>query len=187
MEEALSRPGALVFGWHYHYAGGGSRTRVRFHDYTSYLREVETARPGDHFTLFDLDTIAPHAFRREGSVDSSSGVSLSSDEWDDLRSRIEGEANEVVVVRRFIGPLTATVHSDVEEIWRPDDDEWVQFRSGLVWRPGEAVFFTDEVFDLAPDGSLIEAVTAYPNRRINALVDAKRPNAEGLVPRSGPY
>ena len=188
VEDALSRPGAMVFGWHYYFRGGSSRTGVQFHDFGSYLQYIERARPGDHFTLFDLDSIAAQAFLRRGAANSSARLNLDDDEWNQLRELLEDRSEGLVVVRRFVGPLTGTTHSDVDELWNPDDDEWTEFRRQLLWGLGEVLFFSDQVLDLDSDGNQVNCVT--PNSaapRVHALVDAKRPSSEGLVPLHGPY
>lgn len=183
-EHALSRKGALVFGWHYHFKGGSNRTRVQFHDFDSFLRHVERSRPGDHFTLFDLDSLAPHALMRRGAADSPARPTLEDSEWSQLRGLLSDRSFDLAVVRRFVGPLTGTV---VTEFWFPDDDEWIEFRRQFFSGLGEALFFSDNVFDLDADGNQVNLVDAYPGRRINALIDAKRPNSEGLVPLRGSY
>jgi hypothetical protein len=185
VEDALSKPDAVVFGWHYHYAGGASRTDVVFTDYLDYLERTDWARPGDHFTLVDLDSAALLALARVGSPGSPDSPMLTSAQWEDLGQRVRN-GKEVVVVRRYVA-LSGAVEVELSHDTYPEDEWLTAFKRELQAGRGELLIWDNEVFDESPTGSTSTVTPGPGSRRVHALVDAKRPSSNGTVPRSGPY
>jgi len=179
---------AVVFGWHYFFAGGSNRTEVVFTSNRDFLRYIERARPGDHLTLFDLEAVDQRAFLRVGLRESTARVAMTEPEVAMIDERlIRGE--EIAAVRRFVGPLTGEVEASVEELDGSDDQAALDAtRIAWTWARGELYLFEQSTFDEDGEGGLIETVSpGAQQRRVNALVDAKRPSDGGLVPLSGPY
>lgn len=56
-----------------------------------------------------------------------------------------------------------------------------------VPRGAEMLVFDAGVFDEDDSGGHVSSVTPIDRHRRNALVDAKRPSADGMVPPHGPY
>lgn len=185
VEAALGNPTAVVFGWHYHLKGGASRSDVVFTDYGDYLAYTDRARPGDHFTLVDLDSVAPLAFARCGSPESPDGPVLTAAAWADLVQRVRG-GREVVAVRRYVAP-TGAVEVELSEDTIPEDEWLSDLQRDLQDGRGELLIWKAELFDESPSGKVTTVTPAQGDRRVHVLVDAKRPSRDGKVPRSGPY
>ncbi len=58
---AFEKPEAVIFGWHYFYYGGSTRSELLFVNAEELINHFKQSRPGDHFTLYDLDSVAPLA------------------------------------------------------------------------------------------------------------------------------
>lgn len=191
---ALRRPSGVIFGWQYFYFGGGSRKTVAFTAPDQYLQHIERAKPGDHFTLFDLDALMSRAVVHIGDIHGTNVLELDlsipitvAGRDRSLREVFADEDAEVLVVRRFVAPLTGTVEATSSSLPGTGDERQVDFQRGLVWGRGELVMFDQWVFDEDEHGGMVETVTPLKGRRINALVDAKRSSPEGTVPLSGTY
>jgi hypothetical protein len=191
---AFQRRNAVVFGWQYSYFGGGSRSEVTFISPDQYLNHVERARPGDHFTLFDLDGLVDRAVLRLGDVRSTDSLELdaatpiglagSRRSLDDV---LGDEDAEVLVLRRFVGPLTGTIDVTLMSLPGTGSERQADFQRNLHWGRGELVLFDERLFHEDEHGGTVETVTPLDRRRIHALIDAKRPSPEGTVPLSGAY
>ena len=181
VEQVLARPMAGLFGWHYWYAGGSSRSSVTYTDFRSYLDEVEASRAGDHFTLYDFDASSSLAMAT---------VRVGSGAVPDLRSLpqlttllAEPHAEVAIVARSPVGEMPA-VH--LVELNEPDDETWREVQE-LCAASAVTLVIDEAVLDLDEDGCVVATPSPAGKRRLHAVVDAKRPSAEGLVPTSGPY
>jgi hypothetical protein len=191
---AFRHPRAVVFGWQYRYFGGGSRSTVAFTSTEEYFRHIERAKPGDHFTLFELDALLDRAVIHIGNVhsthfldlDGSTPVTIAGAHRS-LHDVLTDEDAEVLVIRRFAGLLTGTIDVTLSELPGTGDEREVTFKRDLLWGRGELVMFDQRLFDEDEYGGIVETVTPVERRRIHALVDAKRPSLEGTVPLSGAY
>jgi hypothetical protein len=67
------------------------------------------------------------------------------------------------------------------------DEELVEALALTSGRCGEFLFFLVETLNEDADGNLISSVSPGTRRRVNAVVDGKRPNEAGLTPASGAY
>ena len=191
---AFQRQSCVVFGWQYFYFGGSSRSEVTFTSSDQYLRHVERARPGDYFTLFDLDELADRAVLRLGDVRSTINLDLDivtpislAGARRSLDDVLGDEDAAVLVIRRFVGALTGTIDVTVSSLPGTGDERQAEFQRNLQWGRGELVMFDQRLFDEDEHGGTIETVTPIDARRIHALVDAKRPSPEGTVPLNGTY
>jgi hypothetical protein len=191
---ALEQPNAVVFGWQYHYYGGGSRTLVTFTDLEQYLRHIERAYPGDHFTLFRLDHLIDRAALHVGDIHSTRAFTLEDSTTIRVGGRVRplqdvlgDEWAEILMVRRFVGPLTGTIDVKPSELPGEDHERRQDFARDVAWGRGELIVFDQAVFEEDEHGGVVTTITPTDRRRVNALVDAKRPDAEGLVPLGGSY
>jgi hypothetical protein len=191
---ALRHPRAVVFGWQYFYKGGSSRSSVAFTSPEEYFGHVERAKPGDHFTLFELDPLLDRAVVQIGHIhsthfldlDGSTPVTIAGARRT-LQEVLTDEEAEVLVIRRFAGPLTGTIDVTLSELPGTGDERVVNFKRDLLWGRGELVMFDQQLFDEDELGGILESISPLERRRIHALVDAKRPSLEGTVPLTGAY
>jgi hypothetical protein len=191
---SLEGTSAVVFGWQYFYNGGSSRIEVAFTSSDQYLHHVERAKPGDHFTLFDLDALIHRAVVRLGHIYSTHRLELDNSTPmtvagldRSLHDVLVDEDAEVLVVRRFVEPITGTVDVRLSSLPGTGDERQADFQHDLRWGRGELVMFDQRVFDEDEHGGTVETLTPLEGRRVNALVDAKRPSLEGTVPLHGAY
>ncbi len=188
VERAFASPSAVIFGWHYFFAGGSSRSMVDFESYDTYHAAVERARPGDHFCLFDLDSLHNVALLHTGDVRSQQSVALDDAGEKILRPILADGRNELAVVGRHQPPGSDVPAAWVEELWDLADSDWDDFRRRCATTPGEVFVFHQDVLDADQAGAPVRSVTATDGRRrVHALVDAKRPDEHGRVPSNGPY
>jgi hypothetical protein len=191
---ALRHPRAVVFGWQYFYKGGSSRSTVAFTSPEEYFGHVERAKPGDHFTLFELDPLLDRAVVQIGDIhsthfldlDGSTPVTIAGARRT-LQEVLTDEEAEVLVIRRFAGSLTGTIDVTLSELPGTGDERMVNFKRDLLWGRGELVMFDQQLFDEDELGGILESISPLDRRRIHALVDAKRPSLEGRVPLTGAY
>jgi len=181
----LSRPDAVVFGWHYYYAGGHSATPFCFTDFDSYYQEVWKSRPGDHFTVYSRSAILDQALCRIGDPSSNKTIS---------------PADIPVIVKEALQAGKEICFLSCNPI--PDSDG-IECKAGILWEAnnqrlheelrlgsgchGELLFFLVQKLDEDEAGEVISGVSPGSRRRVNALLDGKRPNEEGMTPASGPY
>jgi hypothetical protein len=104
-----------------------------------------------------------------------------------LQEVLTDEDAEVLVIRRFAGPLTGTIDVTLSELPGTGDEHVVDFKRDLLWGRGELVMFDQQLFDEDEYGGVLESVSPVERRRIHAPVDAKRPSLEGTVPLTGTY
>jgi hypothetical protein len=176
---AFRRANGVVFGWHYFYAGGSSRSTVVFTALDQYLHHIERASPGDIFTLYELDPLLDRAVVLLGDRHSTGPLVL--------REPVVGLADEdapLLIVRRFVGPLIETVDATATQLLGTSDERQVEFEQALLWGRGELALFDERVLDRR---SVAGSNAAQRGRPAHALVEAVRPSAEGTVPVSGPY
>ena len=168
----------MVFGWHYYYAGGCSRTEIVTRSADDVLAEIEASKPGDHFTLYDLAHIAHLADHH---------VTLMSDDQELLAEAVAAAArlsreNELVAV--FAGPIPT-----LDTLWDLDDQDLQELRE--AWHnagTGDLFLFRSDILDQDAMGQPITSVSLPTGRRrIYALLDAKRPTSAGRTPAHGPY
>lgn len=161
-----------MFGWQHHYCGGASRSKVLFSRLDDYLAHVAGSRPGDHYTLFSLDELLQEY--RGAVIEPGTPV------WGESSE----QPSQTVVVWRSVDPTSETVEAAVFEFERDDDDpdlrDWPSDR-------GEVMMFDSRLLDEDDFGGAVTWVTPTDRRRRLAVVDAKRPNQEGLVPLHGVY
>lgn len=191
---AFRHPRAVVFGWQYYYVGGSARGTVAFTSTEGYVGHIERAKPGDHFTLFELDALLDRALIHIGDIHSTHVLHLdgSTPVTKDgarrsLQDVVADEDAEVLVIRRFAGPLTGTIDVTLSELPGTGEEREVTFKRDLLWGRGELVMFDQRLLDEDEYGGIVETVTPVERRRIHALVDAKRPSLEGTVPLTGAY
>lgn len=182
---ALARADSVVFGWHYHFAGGSGRSDLIFTSYADCVRYFEAARAGDHLTLYDLDEVAPHAEVHIGTPESDDRLAASPN-WRPLREYMSNDEDAVVIVRAsdiHSGSVEAAMHLPTYPL-----EDWLpEFERETASRRGELLAFGLRTLDRASHG-VIESVTPpRGDRRLLALLDAKRPADDGTVPSSGPY
>jgi hypothetical protein len=200
----LGRAGSVVFGWHYHYYGGSSRSELVFGSADDLLRYIDRSRRGDHFTLYDLDRVASLAFLHLGTPESETVVDLHEQD----RSRLAETGNHsrwkaVVLVQRALDADGRVACCSVYEI-EPDDlmrnwEEANGYTVQAIWPParatwtigqwpGELYTFDETVLDLNQEtGQSVDEVSPAQRKRSLALIDAKRPDDHGMVPISGAY
>lgn len=184
VRQELSKDG-VIFGWHHYYAGGGSGDMFCFSDYESYYQELSESRPGDHFTVYSRNKLMSKTLSRLGDLKSNLPIP-------DAHGLVEVKAalatgKEVVFLWCNAPPATERIECDAGTLWdltQEELEESLRLRSG---RSGEFMFFLRETLDEDEEGNLISSVSAGAKRRVNAVVDGKRPNEAGLTPASGPY
>ena len=175
---AGSGPLALVFGWHYYYAGGCSRTEIITRSADDLLTEIAASKPGDHFTLYSLAATAHLADHR--MVLTAGAEQLLTAATEDA-ARLSREQEAVAVLA---GPTPA-----LETLYDLDQEEVSDLRS--AWQnagSGEIFLFRSDILDHDAQGQPITSVSLPTGRRrIHALLDAKRPTLTGRTPAHGPY
>jgi hypothetical protein len=166
----------------------------RLHVPEEYFGHIERAKPGDHFTLFELNALLDRAVIHIGNVHSTHILDLEGSTpvtiagaHRSLQHVLTDEDAEVLVIRRFAGLLTGTVDVTLSQLPGTGDEREVTFKRDLLWGRGDLVMFDQRLFDEGEYGGIVETVTPVERRRIHALVDAKRPSPEGTVPLSGAY
>jgi hypothetical protein len=204
IRDAFRKPGAVVFGWHYFYYGGSARSELLFVNPEELIKHLKQSRPGDHFTLYDLDSVAPLAVLHLGSKSSTSAISLTELVRTELaRLGSASPSKAVVLMQRACERDGRVTRCSIVER-EPEDlvDTWEQtqeFDAHLTW-PRDGTFIPPqdwfgELFALdetdldrdEPSGRSITSVSSGYLRRSHALVDAKRPDEDGLIPTSGAY
>ena len=176
----------VVFGWHYYYAGGGSGTIFAFADYESYYQELIGSRPGDHFTVYSLDRLADRAIARVGAAHSERPILLDSRFAEVKRALAAGKEVAFVWRRATAEPNRVECAADVMS--GPAEEELAEALVTCSGRSGEIAFFLVDTLDEDEAGAPIASVSALgERRRVNAVVDGKRPDEAGLTPASGPY
>ncbi|QXC60965.1 hypothetical protein KSP35_22060 [Aquihabitans sp. G128] len=184
VQGVLGRPHAVVFGWQYHFAGGSGRTTVVFTAYAEYLACISEARPGDHFTLYDLDSLIPLAFLQR-AVTSTDRHELPEADWELVAQRLR-RGQDMVLVRRSVASSGAS-EVEVFEPTTPEDEWLADLRDAVRSRGGELLGFEAAILDAGVTGIVSSVTPTSGEGRIHALVDAKRPDRDGAVPLSGPY
>lgn len=204
LSEALGTPGAVVFGWHYFYYGGATRSELLFVSADELIKHVNQSRPGDHFTLYNLDAVAPLAIMHLGEASARSALSFTPAVRSELaRAGSESPSRAVVLIQRAFesGGRVARCSMDVLE---PDAlvDAWEEtqeFDAHVTWPAdgthmplpawfGELFAFDETDLDRdEPRGRSVHFVSSRDLRRSHALLDAKRPDEDGRVPTSGAY
>jgi hypothetical protein len=186
------------------YYGGSARSELLFVNAQELIKHVKQSRPGDHFTLYDLDSVAPLAVLHLGDTSSRAAISLTEPVRSELaRVGSESPSHAVVLMQRACEQDGRVTRCSIV-VREPEDlvDTWEQtqeFDAHLTWprdgtfMPLQAWFgelFAFDETDLdrdAPSGRSIASVSASYLRRSHALVDAKRPDEDGLIPTSGAY
>jgi hypothetical protein len=175
----------VIFGWHYYYAGGRSGDMFCFSDYESYYRELSQSRPGDHFIVYSRTILVNRAILRIGDVTSNQPISGVSG-LADVQSALSA-GKEVVYLWCHKLAETGRVECDAGILWDLTEQELHENLKLDPGRPGELLFFLLEMLDEDEQGVPIQSVSPGTARRVNAVVDGKRPNEAGLTPASGPY
>jgi hypothetical protein len=177
---SLTGGGSVAFGWQYFYAGGPSRSTVVASSEGDFFDLVDSAAPGDHFTLYDLDAVITLAIAR---LDTPTTVNALGDAVSGFRA----DGREVTMVLRASGFVHMTELSEADA-WDDDLAAWLS-------QPGSEVFLFDTTLGsprnrLDADGNGQPINGGAPEagrRRIHALIDAKHPDADGSVPISRPH
>jgi hypothetical protein len=204
IRKCFQTAGAVVFGWHYFYYAGRARSDVIFGSADELINLVEQARPGDHFSLYDMGRVRQLAIMHLGEPPSQSVVPLDSAKRSEL-SRIGSESHlgVVILVQRSIKPDGRVARCSIAEL-EPHDlmGNWEQAKQSDAWATwprdgtvmpisrwsGELLAFDETVLDRDErTGESIESVSSLGLNRTHALVGAKRPDDDGLVPVSGAY
>jgi hypothetical protein len=175
----------VVFGWHHYYAGGGSGDMFCFSDYESYYQKLSNSRPGDHFTVYSRNKLATKTLFRLGDLTSDHPI-LDTHSLAEVKTALAA-GREVVFLWCHAPPGTGRIACDAGTLWGLTEEELgesLRLRSG---RSGEFMFFLLQMLDEDDDGNPISSVSTGEKRRVNAVVDGKRPNEAGLTPSSGPY
>jgi hypothetical protein len=177
----FQKPGAVAFGWHYLYGAGAGRSDLIFGSAEDLINLIEQARPGDHFTLFDLDRVALLAIKHLGEPTSQALISLApADRLELAQAGMKSQWKAVILLQRACGTDGHLARCSIVER-EPEDlvDNWEQAKN----------YDLDEA-DLdrnVETGRTIETVTRTDLNRTHALIDAKRPDDKGLIPISGAY
>jgi len=175
----------VIFGWHYYYAGGGSGSMFTFSDYESYYRELIKSRPGDHFTVYSADRIADRAMLRIGAAGSNQRISVDGRIVEVNNALAAGK--EVVFLWRHTVAETGRIESHADTLSDVTGEELERSLGVRSGRCGEFMFFLMDTLDEDEEGVPIGSVSSGWRKRVNAVVDGKRPDDSGLTPVSGPY
>lgn len=171
-------PRNIVFGFHYYYCGGRSYSSVASRSIDEVLDEIEASRPGDHFTLFSLAVLADLAEMR---------ATIRRDEPATLEEvvsavRKASVSTELVIVFDTDTPAVDVLYDLDDRDARETHLEW------LARGDGDVYVFRMDLLDQGSDGSVVSTVSPHSgNRRVHALVDGKRPTADGRTPERGTY
>jgi hypothetical protein len=162
---------ALAEGWvcglHYHHGGGGGNEKVGVAAYPEYLAYVLAAPPGDLFVLWSVANLRSQGLLlAEARLDC--GVLeprslLSQDDLDRIHQYLAGRNHEVIAVALASGSTALTVLT-------ADED-----------------FFQDVVELAGSTSNTGGSMFVFPLTRDSCLIEAKRPNERGEVPRLGSY
>jgi hypothetical protein len=189
VRQALSRPNAVIFGWRYLFAAGTSRSPLIVGDFDQYERLIQQWSAGDHITLYDFDAVQSLALIHLRAVPASTVKSRLAEI---LGPILIDPLAEVTVVGR--GRQPSGDSALMREMNEPTYEDWQLIESWYAKHGHEIAAFNttignvDNRLDSDDRGQPIPTVTQPEGRRrIHALVDAKRPNTVGLVPRSGAY
>ena len=181
----ISKPDSVIFGWHYYFGGGRSASLFCFTDFDSYHQELEASRPGDHFTVYSRNAILNQALCRIGAQGSEKTVSFL-DIPTELKDALQA-GKEIYFLACKTLPTGDRIECKTGVLWELNDEELqneLELGSGCR---GEILFFQISKLDEDEAGETITTVSAGSRRRVNALVDGKRPDEAGLTPASGPY
>jgi hypothetical protein len=168
------------------------------------IKHLNQSRPGDHFTLYDLDAVAPLAIMHLGDASARSALSLTPAVRSELaRAGSESPSRAVVLIQRVFesdGRVTRCSMDVLESDALVDNwEETQEFDAHLTWPAdgtfmplpawfGELFAFDETVLDRdEPSGRSVHSVSSRDLRRSHALVDAKRPDEDGRIPTSGAY
>jgi hypothetical protein len=177
---ALAKPGGLLVGWHRFYRGGNGPSLETFTSLQQYLGHIERSRPGDNVIAYELETIMQFCFLKVGRPESSGRCYLEESSMEMIRAQLRQSDNEgVMIIRRFVGPLTGEVEAKASTLYDVDSVD-ADFRREVTFGHGELLAIRMSPFDWG-DAPFGDRTPSY------AIVDAKRPNDEGLVPLRGPY
>lgn len=165
---------------------------------------IEQAQPGDQFTLFDLDRVAPLAIKHLGESTHQALISLAAaDRLELAQVGMKAQWKAVILLQRACGIDGRLTRCSIVERG-PEDlvDNWEEAknydarstwpRDGMFlpftrWF-GELLAFDEADLDRNVEtGRTIETVTSTELDRTYALIDAKRPDEQGLVTISGAY
>jgi hypothetical protein len=200
----FQKPGAVAFGWHYFYGAGAGRSDLIFGSAEDLINLIEQARPGDHFTLFDLDRVALLAIKHLGEPTSQGLISLAAaDRLELARAGTESQWKAVILLQRACGTDGHLARCSIVER-EPEDlvDNWEEakgYDARVTWPRdgmflpltrwfGEFLAFDEADLDRNIEtGLAVATVTSTELNRTYALIDAKRPDDQGLVPISGAY
>ena len=176
----------VIFGFHYYYYGGASGTDFTFSDYDSYYQEVVKSRPGDHFTGYSANRVADRAILRIGTPDSDQPISI--DHRFAVVKNARAAKKDVVVLWRKTASRTGRIECDIGAWWWDFTDEDLEQFIGIgSGRSGELMVFLMDTLDEDEEGVPIVTVSCGERKRVNAVIDGKRPNEDGLTPVSGCY
>jgi len=156
-----------------------------FSDYESYYRELSDSRPGDHFTVYSRNKLATKTLFRLGDLRSNQPI-LDTHGLVEVKTALAA-GKEIVFLWCHALPETERIECDAGTLWdltEKELEESLRLRSG---RSGEFMFFLLQMLDEDEGGNPITSVSTGAKRRVNAVVDGKRPNEAGLTPASGPY
>jgi len=175
----------VIFGWHYYYYGGGSGDMFCFSNYESYCQALLDSRPGDHFTVYSRNRLVTKAISRLGDPRSDRPIRNSQDLTDVKGALAAGK--EIAFLFHSARPETGRIECDAGVLWALTDEELGEALALTSGPCGEFLFFLVETLNEDADGNLISSVSPGTRRRVNAVVDGKRPNEAGLTPESGAY
>ena len=176
--------GGIIFGWHYYYAGGRSADMFCFSGYDAYYQALQNSRPGDHFTVYSRQKLLNKAILRLG--DPGSGQRIASSSPAEIENALT-RGEEIVFLWCQAPRATGSIECEVgvlRDLAEQEFADWLELQAG---RGGELLFFTTGMLDQDEDGRPVSTVSPGAKRRVNALLDGKRPHESGLTPASGPY
>ena len=162
----------IVFGYHLHFFGGSSLTRVVFQDYGAYLRTIHRSRPGDLYVLWSLPDLLHKQLALVTKTYSGASdhllATLSHDEIEAIKDYLSTPFNEILYLASG-----AVEHTDVQ--MRVDDSDGYDSLLEIVDQCSH------------PDGFIHVFPTNIIDRPEHWLLQAKYPNAKGEVPIGGAY
>ena len=173
----------IVFGWHYYYAGGCSRTEFVCSSFEKYYSNVNDSNPGDHFTVYAINNLKQVELIRIGNPFSNKLIAISQD----LLFVLSG-IPDLIIIWRYIDQETSLVECEMETLTEDDREERKQCLLGYKERKGEVRLYLETMLDYNKYHIPITTVSPKPDeKRVYALLDGKRPNDNGETPESGPY